>query len=43
MTTVAGEACFGIYADAETVDADELSVAIAESIDELARLPVTTT
>jgi diacylglycerol O-acyltransferase / wax synthase len=41
MTTVAGEACFGIYADAETVpDADELSVAVAESIDELARLPV---
>jgi WS/DGAT/MGAT family acyltransferase len=37
MTTVCGEACLGIYADAETVpDADLLADAIAESIDELA-------
>ena len=40
MTTVAGEACFGIYADAETLpDADALAVAIGESIDELGRVP----
>ena len=37
MTTVAGEACFGIYADAEGVpDADALAEAIGESVDELA-------
>lgn len=37
MTTVAGDAFFGIYADSETVpDADALSTAIAESVDELA-------
>jgi diacylglycerol O-acyltransferase / wax synthase len=37
MTSVAGEACFGIYADAQTVpDADLLAAAIAESVDELA-------
>ena len=37
MTSVAGEACFGIYADAQTVpDADLLATAIAESVDELA-------
>jgi WS/DGAT/MGAT family acyltransferase len=39
MTTVAGEACFGIYADAQTVpDADLLAAAIAESVDELTTL-----
>jgi hypothetical protein len=39
MTTVAGEACFGIYADAQTVpDADLLAAAIAESVDELVSL-----
>jgi diacylglycerol O-acyltransferase len=37
MTSVAGQACFGIYADARTVpDADALANAIAESVDELA-------
>ncbi|MEA2273525.1 MAG: diacylglycerol O-acyltransferase / wax synthase [Solirubrobacteraceae bacterium] len=42
MTTVAGEACFGVYADAETLpDADALAAAIAESVDELGRIPVT--
>lgn len=36
MTTVSGEACLGIYADADAVpDADLLADAIAESIDEL--------
>jgi WS/DGAT/MGAT family acyltransferase len=36
MTTIAGEACFGVYADAETVpDADLLATSIAESVDEL--------
>lgn len=36
MTTIAGEAFFGIYADAETVpDADLLATSIAESVDEL--------
>jgi diacylglycerol O-acyltransferase / wax synthase len=42
MTSIAGEACFGIYADAESVpDADALADAIAESVDELAmRAPV---
>jgi WS/DGAT/MGAT family acyltransferase len=40
MTTVAGEACFGVYADAETLpDADELAAAIADSIDELGCIP----
>jgi diacylglycerol O-acyltransferase / wax synthase len=40
MTTVAGDACFGIYADAGTVpDADALAAAIAESVDELAPVP----
>jgi diacylglycerol O-acyltransferase / wax synthase len=39
MTTVEGEACFGIYADAQTVpDADALAAAIAESVDELVEL-----
>src|SRR5205085_6325908 len=39
MNTVAGEACFGVYADAETVpDADALARAIAECVDELAAL-----
>jgi diacylglycerol O-acyltransferase len=37
MTSIAGEACFGIYADAESVpDADALADAIGESVDELA-------
>jgi len=37
MTSIAGEACFGVYADARSVpDADALARAIAESIDELA-------
>jgi WS/DGAT/MGAT family acyltransferase len=37
MTSIAGEACFGIYADAESVpDADALAEAIGESVDELA-------
>jgi WS/DGAT/MGAT family acyltransferase len=37
MTSIAGEACFGVYADAPSVpDADALARAIAESIDELA-------
>jgi hypothetical protein len=41
MTTVAGEACFGVYADAETLpDADSLAAAIADSVDELGRIPV---
>jgi WS/DGAT/MGAT family acyltransferase len=41
MTTVAGEACFGVYADAETLpDADALAAAIADSVDELGRIPV---
>jgi WS/DGAT/MGAT family acyltransferase len=36
MTSIAGEACFGIYAAAESVpDADALANAIAESVDEL--------
>jgi WS/DGAT/MGAT family acyltransferase len=40
MTTVAGEACFGVYADAETLpDADALAAAIADSVDELGRIP----
>ncbi|MFL5842795.1 MAG: wax ester/triacylglycerol synthase family O-acyltransferase [Thermoleophilaceae bacterium] len=40
MTTVAGEACFGVYADAETLpDADALAEAVVESVDELARVP----
>jgi diacylglycerol O-acyltransferase / wax synthase len=39
MTTVAGEACFGIYADVDTVpDADALAAAIANSVDELAHM-----
>ena len=39
MTTIAGEACFGVYADAETVpDADLLATLIAESVDELRRV-----
>ena len=38
MTSIAGEACFGIYADAQSVpDADGLADAVAESLDELAR------
>jgi diacylglycerol O-acyltransferase / wax synthase len=42
MTTVAGEACFGVYADAETLpDADGLAAAIADSVDELRRIPAT--
>ena len=37
MTSIAGEACFGVYADAEKMpDADALAAAIAESVDELA-------
>jgi diacylglycerol O-acyltransferase len=37
MTSIAGQACFGIYADAQSVpDADALATAIAESVDELA-------
>jgi diacylglycerol O-acyltransferase len=41
MTTVGGEACFGVYADAETLpDADALAEALAESVDELGLLPV---
>ena len=41
MTTVAGEACFGVFADAETLpDADALAAAIADSVDELGRVPV---
>jgi hypothetical protein len=37
MNSIAGEACFGIYADTQTVpDADALANAIAESVDELA-------
>jgi diacylglycerol O-acyltransferase len=37
MTSIAGEACFGVYADARSVpDADALAGALAESIDELA-------
>jgi WS/DGAT/MGAT family acyltransferase len=43
MTTVCGEACLGVYADAETVpDADALADAIAESVDELAYVAVAT-
>jgi diacylglycerol O-acyltransferase len=41
MTTVAGEACFGIYADADALPgADALAEAVAESVDELAGVPV---
>jgi hypothetical protein len=41
MTTVAGEACFGVYADADALPgADALAEAVAESVDELARVPV---
>jgi len=37
MNSIAGEACFGVYADAASVpDADALADAIAESVDELA-------
>lgn len=37
MTSIAGEACFGVYADAQQMpDADALAAAIAESVDELA-------
>jgi WS/DGAT/MGAT family acyltransferase len=37
MTSVAGEACFGVYADPESVpDADALAAAIAASLDDLA-------
>jgi WS/DGAT/MGAT family acyltransferase len=37
MTSIAGEACFGVYADAESVpDADALADAIGEEVDELA-------
>jgi diacylglycerol O-acyltransferase len=44
MTTVAGAACFGVYADAETLpDADALAAAIADSVDELTRIPATVT
>jgi hypothetical protein len=40
MTTVAGEACFGVYADADALpEADELADAILDSIDELAGVP----
>jgi WS/DGAT/MGAT family acyltransferase len=40
MTTVEGDACFGVYADAATLpDADALADALAESVDELARVP----
>jgi diacylglycerol O-acyltransferase / wax synthase len=43
MTTVCGEACLGIYADAEIVpDADLLADAIAESVDELTAMAATT-
>jgi diacylglycerol O-acyltransferase / wax synthase len=39
MTTIAGEACFGVYADPETVpDADLLATSIGESVDELREL-----
>lgn len=40
MTSIAGRACFGIYADAAGLpDADLLAEAIAESVDELAPSP----
>lgn len=36
MTSVAGEACFGVYTDRTSVpDADALAAAIAASVDEL--------
>ena len=36
LTTIAGEACFGVYADPESVpDADLLATSIGESVDEL--------
>jgi diacylglycerol O-acyltransferase / wax synthase len=39
MTTITGEACFGVYADAKTVpDADLLATSIAESVDELKKV-----
>lgn len=44
MTSVAGEACFGVYADRRSVpDADELAAAIAASVDELADVAATRT
>jgi diacylglycerol O-acyltransferase / wax synthase len=39
MTSIAGQACFGVYADAKSMpDADALARAIGESVDELAAL-----